>query len=60
MVFGESDKYINEESRNEFKKIVESKGEDYMVLPGQDHSDWEFKWAQRVYEEEIKKLKKYL
>ncbi|MDD3999029.1 MAG: alpha/beta hydrolase [Candidatus Shapirobacteria bacterium] len=60
LVFGESDKYINEESRNEFKKIVESKGEDYMVLPGQDHSDWEFKWAQRVYEEEIKKLKKYL
>ena len=60
LVFGESDKYISEAERNEFKEIVQSKGEDYMILPGQDHSDWEFEWAQRVYEEEIKKLKKCL
>lgn len=59
LVFGESDKYISEVARNEFKKIVESKGEDYMILPGQDHSDWEFEWAQKVYQEEIEKLKKY-
>ncbi len=59
LVFGESDRYISETSRNEFKEIVQSKGEDYLVLPGQDHSDWEFKWAQKVYEEEIKKLKNY-
>ena len=60
LVFGESDKYISEKERNEFKNIVEAKGEDYMMLPGQDHSDWEFEWTQKVYEEEIKKLKKCL
>jgi len=45
LVFGESDRYISEASRNEFKEIVQSKGEDYLMLLGQDHSDWEFKWA---------------
>ncbi len=59
LVFGESDKYISEKSRNEFKKIVKAKGEDFLLLPGQDHSDWEFKWAWKIYQEEIQKLKKY-
>jgi len=60
LVFGESDKYVSKRLRNEFREIVESKGENYMMLPGQDHSDWEFKWAQKIYQEEIQKLKKCL
>ena len=59
LVFGENDKFVNEELRKEFKNIVESKGEDYMVLKDQDHSPWDYQWAQKVYQEEIKKLKKY-
>jgi len=31
-----------------------------MVLPGEDHSPWEFVVAQLIYEEEIEFLKKHL
>jgi esterase/lipase len=59
LVFGETDKFVSELSRKEFRDIVESKKEDFMLLLGQGHSSWEYKWAQKVYQEEIKKLKKY-
>jgi len=56
LVYGENDKYISEELRGKVIKAVKDKNQEVMVLPGQDHSPWEFDIAQEVYEEELKIL----
>jgi len=57
LVYGEHDKYISEELRNEVMDRVKKMGQKVMVLPGQDHSSWEFDVSQKVYQEGLKILK---
>lgn len=60
LVYGEQDRYIAKELRDKTIEIVKAKGQPHMVLPGQDHSPWEFELAQQVYKEEIEFLSKYV
>lgn len=59
LVYGEIDKYVNEELRNETIKQVQEKGQPVMILKGQDHSPWEYDICSEVYNEELKFLGKY-
>ena len=60
LVYGEHDKYVTEELREKTIEKVKAKGQPYMVLPGQDHSSWDFDVVQQVYREEIKFLSQYV
>jgi len=60
LVYGENDKYISEELRNQVIEEVKKKNQPFIVLPGQDHSPWDFDIAQKVFQEELVFLKKYL
>ncbi len=60
LVYGENDKYISQQLRNQVIEEVKKKNQPFMVLPGQDHSPWEFDIAQKVYQEELAFLKKYI
>lgn len=53
LVYGEKDKFISQNLRNKVIDLVKSKGEEYMVLKGQDHSPWEHDIAQEVYRQEF-------
>jgi hypothetical protein len=60
LVYGDNDKYISEELRNRVIDEITKKDQSFMVLPGQDHSPWDFDVAQNVYQEELAFLKKYI
>lgn len=60
LVYGEHDKYVAKELREKTIAKVQAKGQPYMILPGQEHSPWDFDLAQQVYEEEIKFLLRYV
>ncbi len=60
LVYGEKDKYINENLREKVIKLVKAKNQPYMILKGQDHSPWEHDIVQNVYSEELSKLNEYL
>lgn len=59
LVYGEKDRYISQKLRERFLEVVKKKGESYIVLKGQDHSPWEYNLVQKVYKEELAKLKEY-
>lgn len=59
LVYGEHDRYIQEELRNRVIERMQVKHQPFMVLPRQDHSPWDFDQAQRVYIEELNFLKEY-
>ena len=59
LVYGENDKYISKELRNKVIEMVKVKNQHYMILSGQDHSQWNFDVAQNVFKEELIFLKKY-
>jgi len=56
LVYGEKDKYVKRKLVNKTLKIVEAKGQSTLILPGQDHSPWEFDLVQEVYRRELIKL----
>lgn len=60
LVYGDSDRYISEDLRSQVVQRVRSKGQQYMILKGQDHSPWDYDVAQNVFREELIFLKKYL
>lgn len=60
LVYGEEDKYVSQELRDQTIDAVARKNQPYMILPGQDHSPWNYDEAQKVYKQEIEFLKKYL
>lgn len=60
LVYGENDKYISEELRHQVIEEMKRKNQLFMVLPGQDHSPWDFDIAQNVYREELAFLKKHI
>lgn len=57
LVYGEKDRYISEELRRRVVKKVKEKNQQVMILKGQDHSSWQYKAAQKVYAEQLTKLK---
>lgn len=59
LVYGEQDKFISQELREQVIQIVKDKQQQIMILPGQDHSPWEFDLVQHVYEEELVLLKTF-
>jgi len=60
LVYGEYDKYVAKDLREKTIEKVKTKGQPHMILPGQDHSPWDFDAAQQVYKEEIQFLSKYV
>jgi len=59
LVYGENDKYISKKLRQQTINTVKIKNQPHMILPGQNHSPWDYDSLQKVYKEEIKFLKKY-
>jgi len=57
LVYGEIDRYVKKELMDKTKKIVKDKGQEVVILEGQDHSPWEFDKAQEVYKQQLVKLK---
>lgn len=57
LVYGENDKYISKELRDQVSDIVKSKNQAVRVLKNQDHSSWDFKLIQEVYKEELELVK---
>lgn len=60
LVYGEKDRYIENDLKEMVIKKIESKGQPIMILKGEDHSDWDFDTIQNVYKEELEFLDKYL
>lgn len=60
LVYGENDKYISKDLRNDLISKIKEKEQNYMILKGQDHSPWEFDIAQKVYRKELEFLNKFL
>lgn len=57
LVYGEIDRYVSKKLMNETIKIVKNKGQEVMILKGQDHSPWEYDLVQNVYKHELAKLR---
>jgi len=60
LVYGEKDRYIENDLMNEVIDKVKQKGQTAIVLPGQDHSPWEFNVVQTAYRQQLKKLQECL
>ena len=60
LVYGEKDRYVSQEQRNQVIEKVKAKKQPVMILKDQDHSPWEYELAQNVYEQELRFIKKYL
>jgi len=56
LVYGEHDRYITKEIRQEVIEKVREKGQPVMILPGQNHSLWSYDCFQQVFQHELKKL----
>jgi len=58
LVYGEVDRYVSRELMEKTMKLVKDKGQEVVVLKGQDHSPWEYDLVQEVYKQELAILKK--
>ncbi len=56
LVYGEVDRYVSRELMDKTIQIVKDKGEEVLILPGQDHSPWAFTLVQDVYKQQLAKL----
>jgi len=59
LVYGENDKYVAKELRDQVIEKVKAKNQPFMILKGQDHSPWAYDLAQNVFEQELEFIKKY-
>ncbi len=59
LVYGENDRYVSKELRDEAVKRVQEKGQPVMVLECQNHSPWKYDICINVFNEELKFLDKY-
>lgn len=59
LVYGENDRYISPELRQTVIEKVAQKKQPYIVLPGQDHSPWDFAVTQNVFQEELQFLTRH-
>lgn len=60
LVYGETDKYVDQDLKNKTIDIVKSKSQQVMILKGQDHSPWDYDLARSVFESELALLEKYM
>lgn len=60
LVYGETDKYVSQHLREKAIQIVKDKGETAKILPGQDHSSWDYDLTQEIYLEELEFLESNL
>lgn len=60
LVYGEYDRYMTSAIRQRVLALAKKLGHKTMILPGQDHSPWQYAVAQKVYTEEIRFLKRML
>jgi len=60
LVYGENDKYVSQELRDQTVKHVQDKNQSVMILKGQGHSPWEYDICNEVYNEELKFLERYI
>jgi len=58
LVYGENDKYISQELRDQVIKVVTEKGQFIRILKGQDHSSWGYDFCQEIYKEELEILER--
>jgi len=58
LVYGEKDRYVSKELRNQVVKKVKEKKQPVMILRKQDHSPWKFDISQEVYKVELDMLQK--
>jgi hypothetical protein len=58
LAYGEFDRFIEKELRDKVIDMVKKKGQQAIVLKGQDHSPWEYDLVQRIYKEELDMLQK--
>lgn len=56
LVYGETDRYVDQELKNRTIDIVKDKGQKTMILHGQDHSPWEYDSVRVVYKTELELL----
>lgn len=59
LVYGEHDRYISTRQRNQVKSYVQAKGQPILILSGHNHGPWEYASLQRIYQEELNKLKEH-
>ena len=57
LAYGEDDRYVSQELRDQVIKAVKVKVQPVKILKGQDHSPWEYDLCQDVYREELELLK---
>ena len=53
LVYGEIDRYLSKEIKEKVIAEFKKKQHSVLLLPGQDHSPWDFESAQKVYKEEL-------
>jgi predicted alpha/beta-fold hydrolase len=57
LVYGEIDRYVSRELVDKTVQLVKDKGQEVLILKGQDHSPWEYNLVHEVYRQELAKLK---
>lgn len=57
LVYGEDDRYIKPELRQQVIDLAKEKGAQVEVLPGEDHSPWKYESAQKTMRKHIEFLK---
>ncbi len=60
LVYGENDRYVSPELRQRVIETVRRKGQEVLILPGQDHSPWDPTLCQQVYGAELAMLDRAL
>lgn len=60
LAYGEKDRYISQELRDQVVKVVTNKGQFVKILKGQNHSPWEYDLCQKIYKEELEILERCL
>ena len=58
LVYGETDKYVDENLKSKTIQIVRNKQQPVTIFKGQDHSPWEYDLALTVYKDEVTLLNK--
>ncbi len=56
LVYGESDRYVQQDLKDKTIAIVKAKSQPVMVLKGQDHSPWNYDLVQSVMKSELSLL----
>ena len=58
LVYGETDSFVSEKLRNRVIDGVTTKKQEVLILPGQDHMQWEYESCADVFEAELALVRK--